>query len=49
MSRLEDEKLIVETELHAIAVITKAIAQKAANAAMDVLEKAVKVAVSGVI
>lgn len=49
MSRLEDEKLIVEAELHAIAVITKAIAQKAANAAMDVLVKAVKVAIGGVI
>ena len=44
-SRLADEKLVVEAELHAIAVITKAIAQKAANAAIDVLVKAVKVAI----
>ncbi|MCH7827211.1 MAG: hypothetical protein IIC75_04435 [Bacteroidetes bacterium] len=44
-SRLKDEKLIVEAELHAIAVISKAIAQKAANAAMKILEQAVKVAI----
>lgn len=44
-SRLSDEKLIVEAELHAITVISKAIAQKAANAAIDVLVKAVKVAI----
>jgi hypothetical protein len=43
-SRLKDEKLIVEAELHAIAVILKAIAQKAANAAIGVLENAVKTA-----
>ena len=45
-SRLKDEKLIAEAELHAIAVISKAIAQKAANAATDVLKTAVKVAIS---
>lgn len=45
VSRLADEKLIAEAELHAIAVISKAIAQKAANAAMNILEKAVKVAI----
>ena len=45
-SRLKDEKLIAEAELHAIAVISKAIAQRAANAALDVLKKAVKVAIS---
>ena len=44
-SRLKDEKLIVEAELHAIAVISKAIAQKAANAAMEIFEQAVKVAI----
>ena len=44
-SRLNDEKLIVEAELHAIAVITKAVAQKAANAAIEVLENAVKTAI----
>ncbi len=41
-SRLKDEKLILEAELHAIAIISKAIAQKAANAALDVLYKAIK-------
>lgn len=41
-SRLEDEKLILEAELHAIAIISKAIAQRAANAALDVLYKAIK-------
>ena len=45
-SRLKDEKLVTEAELHAIAVISKAIAQKAANAAMDILDKAVNVAIS---
>lgn len=44
-SRLQDEKLIVEAELHAVAVISKAIAQKAANKALDVLNKAVKTAI----
>jgi hypothetical protein len=44
-SRLEDEKLILEAELHAVAVISKAIAQKAANAAFDVLQKAIKTAI----
>lgn len=48
-SRLQDEKLIAEAELHAIAVISKAIAQKAANAAIDVLQKAVKTAISAAI
>jgi hypothetical protein len=44
-SRLLDEKLIVEAELNAIAVITKATAQNAANAAIEILEKAVIVAI----
>ena len=44
-SRLSDEKLIVEAELNALAVISKAIAQKAANAAIDVLVKAVNTAI----
>lgn len=42
--RLEHEQLLAEAEFHAIAVITKAIAQRAANAALDVLKKAVKAA-----
>jgi hypothetical protein len=45
-SRLKDEKLIAEAEFHAIAVISKAIAQKAANAAIEVLENAVKTAIN---
>lgn len=48
-SRLGDEKLIVEAELHAIAVVSKAIAQKAANAAIDVLKNAVKSVIDTVI
>ena len=45
LKRLEDEKKILESELHAVAVITKAIAQRAANAAIDVLDKAVSKAI----
>ncbi len=48
-SRLEDEKLILEAELNALAVISKAIAQNAANAAIGVLEKAVKAAIGSVL
>lgn len=48
-SRLADEKLVVEAELNAVTVISKAIAQKAANAAMEVLDKAVMVAIKSVI
>lgn len=40
-SRLEDEKLLAEAEFNAIAVLTKAMVQRAANAAIDVLTKAV--------
>jgi len=39
--RLKDEKKILESELHSIAIMSKAIAQKAANAALDVLDKAI--------
>ncbi|MGI8950263.1 MAG: hypothetical protein ACR2FN_01630 [Chitinophagaceae bacterium] len=42
--RLEDEKNILESELHAIAIISKVTAQNAANAAIAVLENAVKTA-----
>jgi uncharacterized protein YdaU (DUF1376 family) len=45
-SRLEDEKDVLAAEMHAIAVITKAIAQKAANTAIDILIKAVKAIVT---
>ncbi len=41
LMRVEDEKKIFESELHSIAIITKAIAQKAANAAIDVFQNAV--------
>jgi hypothetical protein len=36
-----EEEKILESELHSIAIVTKAIAQKAANAALDVFQKAV--------
>lgn len=48
-SRLEDEKLILEAELNALTVVSKALAQNAANAAIDVLEKAVAVAIKEVV
>ncbi len=41
ISRVEDEKLIFEAELNALAVVSKAIAQKAANAAINIFEQAV--------
>lgn len=40
-SRLADQQLIVEAELEALDVMSKATTQKTANAAIDVLEKAV--------
>jgi hypothetical protein len=48
-SRLLDEKLILEAELNALAVLSKAIAQNAANAALEILENAVKAAISAAI
>lgn len=48
-SRLEDEKLILEAELNALAVISKAIVQNAVNSAMNILENAVKIAISAAI
>jgi hypothetical protein len=45
-SRLADQKKIIEAELNALAVISKALAQNAANAAIDVLEKAVKATIA---
>jgi|SRR5690606_11612715 len=41
-SRLEDEKIMLESEMHVVAIISKSMAQKAANAAIQVLDKAVK-------
>lgn len=46
LSRVADEKKILESELHSIAIITKAIAQKAANAAIDIFQNAVAKALS---
>lgn len=40
-SRLADEEKILESELHSIAIITKAAAQKAANAAIDIFQNAI--------
>lgn len=45
ISRLEDEKLLLDSELHTIAIIGKAAAQRAANAAIGFLEDAIAVAV----
>jgi NAD+--asparagine ADP-ribosyltransferase len=42
--RLKDEKKILESELHSVAIMSKSIAQKAANAALDVMEKAISTA-----
>ena len=44
-SELEDEKDTVEAEFKAVQVMTKAMAQKAANAAIDVIFKAIKAAI----
>lgn len=41
--RLEDEKQLLVSELHAMVIINKVAAQNAANAAIKVLEDAVKV------
>lgn len=40
-SRIADEEKILESELHSIAIITKAVAQKAANAAIDIFQNAI--------
>ncbi len=48
-SRLKDEKLMLEAELNALAVVSKAVVQKAANAAIDVLSKAVNAAISNIL
>jgi hypothetical protein len=41
---LEDEKKLLQAELHAVAAITKAMAERAANAALDVLYTAIRAA-----
>lgn len=47
--RLKHEKLSTEAEFHALAVISKAAAQRAAQAAFGVLEKAVKAALGALL
>lgn len=42
--RLEDEKEILASELHSIAIVNKVVAQNAANAALKVLENVVNTA-----
>jgi hypothetical protein len=42
MKLIGNEREIFESELHAIAIISKAAAQRAANAAIDVLQNAIK-------
>ena len=44
-SELDDEKDTVEAELKAVQVMNKVMAQKAANAAIDVLFNAIKAAI----
>ncbi|AMR32711.1 hypothetical protein A0256_15410 [Mucilaginibacter sp. PAMC 26640] len=44
LARLADEKDILVSELHSIAILSKVAAQNAANAALDVLSKAVDTA-----
>jgi len=41
VKRLKEEKKILESELLSLKIMSKAIAQKAANAAFEVLEKAI--------
>ncbi len=47
--RLADEKDILQSELSAIALISKVTAQNAANAALNVLQKAVETAIGTVL
>ena len=47
--RLQDEKDILESELHSLALITKVVAQNAANAAIEVLQNAVESALDIII
>ena len=44
-SRIEDQKFVLEAQFNALQVVSKAIAQQAANAVFDVLEKAAVAAV----
>ena len=40
-NRVTDEQKILESDLHSIAIVTKAVAQKAANAAIEIFQSAV--------
>lgn len=42
LSRLSDEKEMAEAELNTVTIISKVMAQKAANAAFEVVEKAIQ-------
>lgn len=46
VKRLEDEKEILASELHSIAIVNKILAQNAANAAFKVLEDVVNTALN---
>ena len=46
VKRLEDEKEILASELHSIAIVNKILAQNAANAAFKVLENVVNTALN---
>ena len=48
-SRLEDEKTVLTTEVEALKVVSKALAQKAANSAFDVMTNAVKMAIETIL
>ena len=48
-SRLLDEKQIAEAELNALGVLSKAVAQKAATAGIEILQKTVGTAILGAI
>ncbi|MDB5233000.1 MAG: hypothetical protein JWN76_3805 [Chitinophagaceae bacterium] len=49
LKRTEDEKKILESELAAIQLISKAAAERAANAAIEVFQKAVQTALGAII
>lgn len=48
LSFLDDEKLLFKSELDALEVIAEAIAQRAANAALDILYAAINKAIPGI-
>ena len=44
--RMKDEELLLQSELHAITIVTAASAQKAARAAMQIFTKAISKAIA---